>query len=260
MPAQREEHPGQELPPPRRGQRRVVHPLTTVTDVDPAPRAATRSRPAGPRPSCRAGVRRPDLHRRPGRLLRRRDRHPEAAAPAQGRGAPARDLRPARASSRAPTPKPSSARSRQRRRRRLHRGRRDHLELPPRRAHPRRAGPLRQGSQRDAADADRARPTSGSARAAVAHLAAGSCGAQRDATRATSTLAALVATHRRRPGHADARQLDHHGVAQARPASATMRRQQGHGAPNPTYIPRRRTTPCAGWRDVMGGTPGRHDR
>ena len=42
---------------------------------------------------------------------------------------------------------------------RLHLGRRDHLELPPRRGHPHRAGPLRQGQQHDGACCRRCSPT-----------------------------------------------------------------------------------------------------
>ncbi len=84
VPAQREEHPGQELPPPRRaGNGATVHPLTTVTDV--RPRAERRVRGHGPLDQGQAVAQdgRQDLHRRPRRLLGRRARHAEPAAPAR---------------------------------------------------------------------------------------------------------------------------------------------------------------------------------
>ena len=61
---------------------------------------------------------------------------------------------------------------------RLQPGRRDHVVVPPRRAHPHRAGALRQGQQRDVADADRAHRRR-RRRAALADLAARRCGQER---------------------------------------------------------------------------------
>ena len=82
-------------------------------------------------------------------------RHPAAAAPDEGRGPPARALRPARLPV-AHQLRVDPRRDRPRHLDRLQPGRRDHLVVPPRRAHPRRAGALRQGQQRDVAAADRA--------------------------------------------------------------------------------------------------------
>ena len=68
---------------------------------------------------------------------------------------------------------------------RLQPGRRDHLELPPRRGHPHRAGALRQGQQRDVAAADRAHRRR-RADAALADLAQGDV-EREAATSSTST-------------------------------------------------------------------------
>ena len=83
------------------------------------------------------------------------------------KGVAAAPLRRASASSPAPTPSRSSARSRPTPRRRLQPGHRDHVVVPPRRAHPHRAGPLRQGQQRDVAACRPCSPTA-TGRAAVA--------------------------------------------------------------------------------------------
>ena len=110
-------------------------------------------------------------------------RHPAAAAPDEGRGPPARALRPARPPV-AHQLRVDPRRDRARHEGRLQPGRRHHLVVPPRRAHPHRAGALRQGQQRDVAAPDRAhrrRP-----RPALAHLARRRCGG-RSATSATST-------------------------------------------------------------------------
>ena len=90
----------------------VVHPLTTVTDVRPRAEGGYEVTARWTKAKLSRRTRREDVHRRPGGLLRRRARHAAAAAPAQGRGLAARDLRPARASSRAPTPRRSSGPSR----------------------------------------------------------------------------------------------------------------------------------------------------
>ena len=155
-----------------------VHPLTTVTRVRAAATAAaTASTPAGPRPSCPGGRATEDVHRRARRLRGGLARHPAAAAPAEGRGRPAAAVRPAR------LPHPHQLRVDPRRDRarpvdRLQPGRRDHLVVPPRRAHPHRAGPLRQGLQLHVADADGADRRRRAA-AALADLAEGDVDAAR---------------------------------------------------------------------------------
>ena len=70
-------------------------------------------------------------------------------------------------------------------RRRLQPRHRDHVVVPPRRAHPRRAGALRQGLQRDVADADRAHRRQ-HRHARGGGCGCGSCGA-RSATCSSST-------------------------------------------------------------------------
>ena len=73
-----------------------VHPLTTVTRVRPLEGGGYRVDARWTKAKAVAAYSDEDLHRRPGRLRRRRARHPEAAAPAQGRGRPAAALRPPR--------------------------------------------------------------------------------------------------------------------------------------------------------------------
>ena len=151
LPPQRQEHPGQELPPPRRGQRRDGAP---AHHGDPG-RAPHRRRVRRPRPlhqgEDQAAYGQARADRRAGRLRGVRARHPAAAAPDEGRGAPAAGLRPDR------LPLAHQLRVHRRRhrtprlRRRLQPGHRDHVELPPRRQHPHRAGPLRPGQQPDVA-------------------------------------------------------------------------------------------------------------
>ena len=65
---------------------------------------------------------------------------------------------------------------------------------------------------------------------------------------------ALVRAHRDRPGHADPRQLDHHHGKKT-PFGWRMTSKQGHGEPNPTYIPIAYEA-VRRMADVMGGTPG----
>ena len=191
-----------------------VMPLSTVTRVAArATAAGTTSPSSSPRRSAAPRPLDQDDQRRAGRLRGRGDRHPEAAAPDEGRGPPARPLRPPR------LPVPHQLRVDPRRHRagpvdRLQLRHRDHLLLPPRRGHPRRAGALRQGQQRDGAAPDRAhrrrRPG-----AALADLAQGDVegGAER---REPLRPQALVGAHRGRAGDADPRQLDH-DVPQADP-------------------------------------------
>ena len=190
-----------------------VMPLRTVTRVRPRDGGGydvtikfTKARRSTPRSTK-------TLTRRAGRLRGRRDRHPEAAAPDEGRGPPARPLGPPR------LPLPHQLRVDPRRDRagplgRLQLRHRDHLLLPPRRGHPRRAGALRQGQQRDGAAPDRAhrrrRP-----RAALADLAEGDVAGAQERRRPLRPQA-LVGADRRRAGDADPRQLDH-DVPQADP-------------------------------------------
>ena len=157
LPAQRQEHPGQELPLPRRAGRRRGAPADDGHRGSSARAGRRLRRPASaaPRPSCRAVTATRRAHRRPGRLRR-------AALGTQ------RLLHRMKAEGHLPrlsdrlgeltrtNSESILGRDRARRLGRLHAGRGDHLVLPPRRAHPHRAGPLRQGQQRDVAAADRA--------------------------------------------------------------------------------------------------------
>ena len=97
---------------------------------------------------------------------------------------------------------------------RLQRGRRDHLELPPGRAHPHRARAVRQGQQRHVADADGAHRRRGPP-TAVARLATRDVGPACPRPRPLRPQA-LVGADRHRAGHAERRQL-HHDVHQADP-------------------------------------------
>ena len=74
----------------------VVHPLTTVTRVRPRDGGGYTVDARWTKAKLSRRTRHQDLHRRARGLLRRRARHPEAAAPAQGRGRPAEAQRPAR--------------------------------------------------------------------------------------------------------------------------------------------------------------------
>ena len=73
-----------------------VLPLTTVTRVAPRDGRRLRRRRVKFTKAKRATAATQDAHRRAGGLRGRRARHPEAAAPDEGRGPPARPLRPAR--------------------------------------------------------------------------------------------------------------------------------------------------------------------
>ncbi len=145
LPARRQEHPHDELPLPRREERRRDPPADHGhRRASPQARAATRSAPCAPGAGSPG---RPHLHRRPGRLLGRHLQHAEAAAP-PARDEPAPHLTRGSATSPAPTPRLCSACAMTKPPARLHRGRRDHLVLAPGREHPHRAVPLRQGQQR----------------------------------------------------------------------------------------------------------------
>ena len=131
-----------------------VLPLTTVTRI--SPRDVRRLRRAGEVHQVEDRPRAEGAHRRARRAGRGVARHPEAAAPDEGRGPPAPALAAAR------LPLPDQLRVDPRRDRadvrpdRLLLRRRDHLVVPPRRRHPHRAGALRQGLQHDGHAADRA--------------------------------------------------------------------------------------------------------
>ena len=184
LPAQRQEHPGQELPLPRRAERR---PGAAAHDGHPGG-AAPRRRVRRPREvhqgQDRPGLGDPGADRGAGRVRGVLAGHPAAAAPDARRGPPAPDL----AAARLPVPhelRVDPRRDRARHEGRLQPGHRDHVELPPRREHPHRAGPLRQGQQPDVAAADRAHRRR-RARAALADLAEGDVAAEA-ATSPTST-------------------------------------------------------------------------
>ena len=122
------------------------------------------------------------------------------------RGALPERVRPARAADAYQLRGPARC-DRRRPRGRLQPRRRDHVVVPPRRAHPRRAGALRQGLQRDVADADRADRRQ-HRHAALAGVAQGDVAAEAQHLQAVRP-AALVGAHGHRAGHADPRQLDH---------------------------------------------------
>ena len=143
VPAQRQEHPGEELPLPRGAERRRRAPADHGHRRTPPRRRRLR----GDRPldqgEAVAQQRRQDVHCRPGGVLGRRPRHPAAAPPAEGAGLAAGDLRPARRASPAPTPRRSSGPRPTTTPSTGPRAWRSPRQLPPRRAHPHRAGPLR---------------------------------------------------------------------------------------------------------------------
>ena len=134
-------------------------------------------------------------------------------------------------------------------------GRRDHLVLPPRRAHPHRAGPLRQGQQRDVAAADRAHRRRRPAR-----------------PRWRTWLRELWRQKRRVLDLYDLRHWSERTVIalvmQSRDNSITtflqdatgsgrwvLTSRQGHGEPNPTWIPAANEA-ARRMAEVMGGTAG----
>ena len=181
MPPQRQEHAGQELPVPRREQRRRDPSAHDGGGRPPAARRRLRDRDPSHQPAVPPA---PQDHRRAGRVRGQHDGHPEAAAPHARPRHPAGRLRAARAAD--PHELRGAARGdRRQARRRLQPRRRHHVVVPPRRAHPRRAGALRQGLQRDVADADRAHRRQ-HRHAAVAGLAPGDV-ARRSATCSSST-------------------------------------------------------------------------
>ena len=89
-------------------------------------------------------------------------------------------------------------------RRRLHPGRRDHVVVPPGRAHPHRAGALRQGHQRDGPAAAPCSPTAAGRRRAAGALAAAGAGATRWRPARRLSVRALVGADDHRAGDADA--------------------------------------------------------
>ena len=155
LPAQRQEHPGQELPLPRRAAGARVH---AAHHGHPGRARATgrrvrRARRAAPRPS--SSRRRPPGCSPPSRSCS----PPPRSAPSgcctgcKDEGHLPRlsdrlgDLTRTNSESILGAIAPDTDG-------RLQPGRRDHLVVPPRRAHPHRAGPLRQGQQLDVAAAD----------------------------------------------------------------------------------------------------------
>ena len=181
LPAQRQEHAWSRTTstsPSRTA--REVHPLTTVTDVAPRDGGGYDVRPCGPTGWLRKRPR--TLHRRAGRASRPpRSARRSCCTGCKDDGHLPAHLATGSATCPAPTPSRSSARVVAGQRRRLHPGRRDHLVVPPRRAHPRRAGALRQGQQRDGRCCRPCSPTAAPG-AALRYLAArDACG-----TRCTS--------------------------------------------------------------------------
>ena len=232
----------------------TVLPLTTVTRVSPRDGGGydVHVRRTKAKLRRRHVVARAD--RRPGRVRGLGARHPAAAAPDEGRGPPAAALRPARRSWRGPTPSRSSAPSRRDASvdytqgvaitSSFHPDEHTHIE------------PVRYGKGSNAMSLLQTVLTDGRRRpAAVAHLAARDV--ERAAPRARAVRRpALVRAHRHRPGHAEPRQLDH-DVPQAQPRSAgwVLTSKQGHGEPNPTWIPAGNEA-ARRMADVMGGTAG----
>ena len=98
--------------------------------------------------------------------------------------------------------------------------------------------------------------TDGDGRPALADLAARRCGRRRRHVLDLYDMQALVRAHRDRAGDAEPRQLDHR-VHQARPASAAgvLTSRQGHGEPNPTWIPVANEA-VRRMAEIMGGTAG----
>nr|BFE77141.1 hypothetical protein GCM10020092_104420 [Actinoplanes digitatis] len=133
----------------------VVHPMTTVVDVEPLPDGGYAVHTVTTGRSARRRAEPAHLHRRAGRVLGQHVQHAEAAAPAARQRLAAEHLRPAR-----PTDpyqlRVHPGRQGTGQESRLHRGRGDHVLDPHRRAHAHRAGALRQGQQRDGAASDRA--------------------------------------------------------------------------------------------------------
>ena len=230
-----------------------VMPLTTVTRVRPGAAGGydvTMKFTKAKRATARLH---PDHHGRAGRLRGRCDRHPEAAAPDEGRGPPAEALGPPglplahqlRVDPRRHRPGPHG---------RLQLRDRDHLLVPPRRGHPRRAGALRQGQQRDGDAADRAhrrrRP-----RAALATWLKEMWNERKNVANlydlkhwSERTVVALVM-----------QTLDNSITTYPKRIPGTKKwrltSRQGHGQPNPTWIPIANKV-VRKMAAVMGGTAG----
>ena len=131
----------------------------------------------------------------------------------------------------------------------------DHLVVPPRRAHPHRAGALRQGQQRDVAAADRAhrRPRP---RPALEDLAEGAV-----ARRSWRVLDLYDMKHwSERTVIALVMQSHDNSITTYTKRSRLGRRRvltskQGHGEPNPTWIPVANEA-VRRMAEILGGTAG----
>ena len=206
LPSRRQEHPGQELPRPRRARRRP-HPGPHHR-LRPA-RARRRHLGGHPRTHRRLDQARqtPQHHDRRARGGGRRHLgHPAPAALRQGRGLAAATVGragPAHAHQLRVDPRGDGRQVHPGAR--LLRGRGHHLLLPPRLRHPRRAGPLRQGLQRHRRAADPAHRRQGR-RPALAPAAARDP-AQPPARGQDVQLPPLEPAHRDRAGHAEPGQL-----------------------------------------------------
>ena len=233
LPAQRQEHAAQELPRPRRGGRRhrapddhrdqVVRPRPQggydVETVQHRDRCGTRAVRSPPTRSCS-----PRGTYDTQKLLHRMKDEGSCRALRAAGPAVAHQLRVDRGRHRAPQ------------RRRLHAGRRDHLVVPPRRAHPHRAGALRQGQQRDGhARHDPHRRRGG-------HRRAGRCGCSDMAKNPGDAVRSLSVRHWSEKGViALVMQTVDNSItvhtAKSRLGRWKLTSRQGDGEPNPTWIP-----------------------
>ena len=139
---------------------------------------------------------------------------------------------------------------------RLQHGRGDHLVVPPRRAHPHRAGALRQGQQRDE---PRCRPCSPTATAPAPRWRTWLKEMWRQKRNLTELLRpqALVRARRHRPGHAEPSTTRSRPTSRSprSPAGCVLTSKQGHGEPNPTWIPQANEA-VRRMAEIMGGIPG----
>ena len=251
LPAQRQEHPAEELPWLAEQAGAEVHPLTTVTAVRAAARAA--GTPSTPRATGRRGRRRRQrLHRRPGGLRGRalgtqRLLHRMRDDAARCRGC----RRPARRAAPAPTPSRSSGAIAPRDGRRLQPRRRDHVVVPPGRATPTSSRCATGQGCNLMGLLQTVLTDGGGGRARWRSLAAARCGAQRRHAAATCrlrrwserTVIALVmqSLDNSLTTFTEPARL-HRAVAADARGRATARRTRPGSRPA--------TTPCGGWPTV----------
>ena len=212
-------------------------PLTTVTRVRPLRRRRLRaSTPSSPRPSCAAPGAPRTLHRRAGGLLGVRARHPAAAAPMRDDGHLPRlsarlgYLSRTNSESILGAIAPDDARS----------------TTAAASRSPRRSTPTSTPTSSRSATARAATAmsllqtvlTDGDGPEPRWQTWLKEMWAEAPNVARPLRLQALVGAHRDRAGDADARQLDHHVHRRGSRARAwRLTSRQGHGAPNPTWIP-----------------------